>query len=113
MKAVAAPNPDLASRFRPLDALSYRDCMELFDLDDAVRSWSAVISYQQFCDDALLQTNSYSLQMPIRLTRMTLAIVDGFPDNRHAAVFHASRRLLAAAELGNYPTWLLHTQEQS
>ncbi|CAL0308528.1 unnamed protein product [Lupinus luteus] len=91
-----------------LQEQSYRDCLQILELgkeeleslynmsnssvnmslmkkDDAnvINSLSAIISYQQTCYDELLQTNSYQpfqhlLKRTIKLTRITLAIVNYF-----------------------------------
>ncbi|KAG4928744.1 hypothetical protein JHK85_055230 [Glycine max] len=64
--------------------LKHVDLSEL-NLDDLLNSLSAVISYQHACTDELIRINSYgvlgySLQVPILLTRIALAIVDNFSE---------------------------------
>ncbi|KAK2364907.1 Plant invertase/pectin methylesterase inhibitor superfamily [Trifolium repens] len=106
---VNIPKPLLEKFLTPLQAQSYRDCLELLNMGtnelnflhmitnsaveevlrvdpkDIMNSLSAIISYQQTCANELVRTNSYeilgySLSIPILLTRMTLAIVENFVD---------------------------------
>lgn len=105
---VNTPKPELEKTLTPLQAQSYRDCLELLNLakeeleslymtattfadfpkinvDDIVNSLSAIISYQQTCSNELMRTNSYqilgySMKIPILLARITLAIVNNFSD---------------------------------
>ncbi|GAU11406.1 hypothetical protein TSUD_343970 [Trifolium subterraneum] len=104
---VNIPKPYVEKLLTPLQAQSYRDCLELLDMGadelnflymianssveevmqvnpkDLMNSLSAIISYQQTCANELVRTNSYeifgySLSIPILFTKMTLAIVENF-----------------------------------
>ncbi|KAL2954265.1 hypothetical protein AAZX31_19G211800 [Glycine max] len=105
---VIRPKPRLERSLTLLQQESYKDCLELLslgkeelgslylmanfyvdlselNLDDLLNSLSAVISYQHACTDELIRINSYgvlgySLQVPILLTRIALAIVDNFSE---------------------------------
>ncbi|KAK7397078.1 hypothetical protein VNO78_18245 [Psophocarpus tetragonolobus] len=106
---VIRPKPRLEKGLTLLQQQSYQDCLELLSLgkeeleslymmanssgelyelnkDDVMNGLSAVISYQHTCSDELMRTNiyevlGYSLQVPILLTKITLAIVSNFSEN--------------------------------
>jgi len=104
---VNIPKPYFENILTPLQAQSYRDCLELLNMgkdeleslytmtnsssedvfqiypNGVMNSLSAIISYQQTCVNELVRTNSYetlgySLKIPILLTRITLAIFHNF-----------------------------------
>ncbi|CAJ1870851.1 unnamed protein product [Sphenostylis stenocarpa] len=109
---VIRPKPRLEMSLTRLQRQSYEDCLELLslgqeeleslyattnsytelcklNLDDVLNSLSAVISYQHTCSDELMRTNNYeilgySLEVPIVLTRITLAIFNNFSERPYS-----------------------------